>query len=626
MAIRQDFLDTNYGSICIPECGTIYVQSELVTCYTLGNDTATQSIDISADAGKLPYFDIANYTAITTPLTAEEMEDPTYLAAKEAFVASVGWIWGGLEEGGMFFYKDNAGIHFGVIAGFGQYVDGQHVDEYCYIGMLNTYSQTAFSLTECSQIAIFHNEVPDDKPLPDFVIMTVDDNHPMHYKTYSIWDISIPDYGWSDPVASNYINPCIDDPLYSELVGLVPIAPDKVWYDQLEQPISLSLPDDFGIIYGDWRGDANIDLEKNPGAKGGNSGPNSNPGSYPTRSDDEPFNDPNASGIDATNSGFVTLYNPTVAQVRAFNDFLFSGDITEAIATALKKLIADPIDYLVFIAMVRFVPNRTGLSDEIKFCGVGSNVAAKIVSPQFQVIEYGDLVVPQEAFSFADYGGYSKVSIRLPYCGTHELNVDEVRGSTLNLQYEIDLLTGSCVARLHVNRPPRDDIFGANADTKINGQLYEFTGNCFEMLPLNATDFRNTFSSLAQFVTGAASVVTGNAAGLGAMGSAVMSAKPSVEHSGDTSTSYGYMGIQDPYLILERPIQAEPVNFYPKMGGMANIYYKLSTIKGTGYTELEPESLDLNNIFVKDSEGNKIYPTQNELDEIRSILSGGFFV
>lgn len=617
--IRQDYMETNYGTIVMPEICAYNWLGDIVSAYSLGNDVPGRSIGISQDAANLPRYSYDDFITMLTPHTDEDIESEEYQEALQRFEANTGWVWGDIHHGGLFFLKDqNDLIHFGVLAGYGEYTSGIHEGEKSYYGNISTYSGAAFNVIECAQVTIVHEEVSDPDALPTIGILTSPAITGMQYL-----DTNSDDPQWT---ATQSIDVAMADCLYKLDLPSIQL-PNRIWTNEKDQILTLgTFPENFSVIGLDWRGESSINPEDDPSIPGGDPQEDDTRGEYPTKSDEVPLNDPNKSGVDATNTGFITIYNPTAAQVKAFNNYIFSDNITDAISTALKKLIADPIDYVVFIALCRFHPTYSGVVRPIKFCGLATGVSARVCKPQFKTIDYGTLEIPNASNSFADYGGYSKAYVRLPYCGTHELNINEVMGSKLHLEYIIDQYTGACLARIHVQRSARTNLFNFNADAKIDAAIYEYTGNCFEMLPLSATDFRNTFSSIAQFAVGMGSVITGNIAGFGAMGSAVMNASPNVKKSGETKSSYGYMGVQDPFVILERPIQALPSTFYTKRGGFSNMSKKLSSIAGSGYTEVYGETLNLTGLSVKDANENDVYATQNEIDEIRSILSGGFYI
>ena len=135
-------------------------------------------------------------------------------------------------------------------------------------------------------------------------------------------------------------------------------------------------------------------------------------------------------------------------------------------------------------------------------------------------------------------------------------------------------------------------------------------------MPITATDWRGLFSSVLQFAGGVASLATGNAAGLGAMASAVTGEKQHVSRSGQLGANYGYIGRQTPCIIIERPVLNMPHDFGKWEGYTSSMLVELGTLQG--YTELDESTL-----WVYD-EFDGI--TEREAEMLRSICNSGFYI
>ena len=332
--------------------------------------------------------------------------------------------------------------------------------------------------------------------------------------------------------------------------------------------------------------DASADSAETPAGGGGGGG------SYDNSSDDIDFPDSDQFAVDALNSGLITVFNPTKQDIIDFASFLYSNSITDAVANQLKRLIADPLDYIVGLNIAHFTPvvSTTGV---INFGGVSTGVSANIVSPQFQFIDCGTKDVNEETNSFQDYS-MSKVKIFLPYCGTHQLDIQEVMGGRIHVQYVVDCLSGACVANVKIVRC-RDHVY---SDPDLNSILYSFTGNCFTQVPLTSRDFQSTISGLlgvaASAGTFGAGVATGNPAMMMAGSSGVingaMGSTPNAQQVGNYSSNYGYMQNQKPYLILERPMASVP-SMYEEYYGRPLYDYVMKIDKCEGYTEIDTGTL-----------------------------------
>ena len=370
-------------------------------------------------------------------------------------------------------------------------------------------------------------------------------------------------------------------------------------------------------------GGSAISDDDNPFAHGGYNTNGGGGGAWDTSSDQGGYTTPDQFATDAINSGFFTVYNPTKSEVIAFNDYLFT-DITESMSEQLKRLVADPLDYVVFMAMCHFSPTVENTKKAIKFCGLNSGVASNVVSAQMQFIQCGTVLISDdnETKSFLSYNPFFKCHLYLPYIGIVDLQIDDIMGCYITVQYVIDMITGSCVAQVISKRTEKrckSDI--PNNDGIVIG---EYTGNCFENLPLSATDWRGLFQGVIQFAGGLTSAAGGNVAGLGAMASAVMSDKVSVSRSGQLGANYGYMGYQKPYFIFERSNVAIAGDFLGSdnrtsfggwQGWTCNILKNLGEFRG--YTEVRPECLWTDNI-------NGI--TEDETKMLKELFANGVYL
>ena len=293
-------------------------------------------------------------------------------------------------------------------------------------------------------------------------------------------------------------------------------------------------------------------------------------------------------------------------------------------ASQLKKLIADPIDYVIFLAMCHFQPTVKNAKEAITFCGLNTGVTANVVSPQMQFIQCGTIHLSEhnETASFLSYDPYFKAHLYLPYIGMVDIAIDDIMDCDVTIQYIVDMLTGSCVAQVLSKRTSKrvdSDILNPDGIT-----IGEYTGNCFENLPLSATDWRGLFQGVIQFAGGLTSVAGGNVAGLGAMASAVMSDKVSVSRSGQLGANYGYIGFQKPYFLFERVNPAIAGDILGKdnkssyggwQGWTCNIIKRLGNFKG--YTEVRPECLWTDSI-------NGI--TEDEAAVMKELFSTGVYL
>jgi hypothetical protein len=180
------------------------------------------------------------------------------------------------------------------------------------------------------------------------------------------------------------------------------------------------------------------------------------------------------------------------------------------------------------------------------------------------------------------------------------------------------------VAELSVQRDRR--VSGGNADNGLNNVLYNWSGNVFSFVPISAADYRSFLSAgisaIGAGISTASAVMAGNLAGAmsGAlnMAGSALSAKQNVQKSNGSGTSYGYMGNQFPYIVLERPIISKPAReFYSyedEFGIPSNCFYKVEELEG--YVEAEFDTLY----------GNDINGLDDEINEIKELFNTGVYL
>ena len=159
-------------------------------------------------------------------------------------------------------------------------------------------------------------------------------------------------------------------------------------------------------------------------------------------------------------------------------------------------------------------------------------------------------------------------------------------------------------------------ITGGPDDNQLDAILYQYSGACAISIPLTGETFTNMITSTIQLAAsiGATVATGGAAAGVTAASAAnsLMSMKPIIERAGGVSGAAGQLGIMQPYLIAEVPRQSVPENCNTFTGYPSNMKATIGDL--TGYTEVDI-------VYLKGIEA-----TQAELDELESILKGGFII
>lgn len=341
--------------------------------------------------------------------------------------------------------------------------------------------------------------------------------------------------------------------------------------------------------------------DDDPYDPGGDSGGGGGTGDFDGTGDDIDF--PSLPTLSATDTGFITIFNPSLTQLRQLAGYMWSSlDLN-----AFRKLFADPMDCILGLSIVPVaVPN--GSAQAVKVGNISTGVSMTVAASQYVEVDCGSLNVNEYWGAYLDYDPYTKAEIYLPYVGTHPVAVDDIMKKNVSVKYHVDILSGACTAYV-----------------KCGGSvLYEFIGQCSSSIPITGNDWTNVINGVLSIAgsigtmvaTGGLSApvsagsVAGALAGAGTIAStAINTMKPSVEKSGAMAGTGGMLAVQTPYLILTRPRQALPAGQNSFMGYPSFINEYLGIL--SGYTEIE--SIHLSGVPGTDA----------ELQEIENLLMKG---
>lgn len=297
------------------------------------------------------------------------------------------------------------------------------------------------------------------------------------------------------------------------------------------------------------------------------------------------------------NSGtsLYTLFKMNFRQIEDLITYLCSNTWQSAVTNlglgnvfgAIAKCITVPFD-------VRLSIDRW---NTMKILGIDTGVTIDGVANHLQTIDCGTITIDRYFGDFKDYAPYSRCYIYLPYIGVNEISINQVQGKELSLVYGVDLLDGSCVARL-------------SADSK---QLYSFSGNIATEYPIVG----KTPSSPLAAATNMLGDITGNstlAATVGLIGSVLTGQNSSsgFQTVGGVAGNWGNVGVLTPFVYLERPVQSIPNAYESSFGWTCNKYLPLNVL--SGYTEVD-ESIHLSTTA-----------TDEEKEMLKEILTSGFYI
>lgn len=320
--------------------------------------------------------------------------------------------------------------------------------------------------------------------------------------------------------------------------------------------------------------------------EGGNDGEEDDP-------EDVDFTDPPSTAIGAT--GFLTIFCPNLSQLQSLANYMWTTfDIDN-----WRKIIANPMDAILGLHIIPVPPYISG-TKTISVAGISTGLSMDYTTIRYIRRPMGSCDIPKKWGAYLDYSPYTKTSIFLPYIGFQELNVDDIMGLTISLQYMIDILSGACVAELKCG------------DTV----LYSWTGNCANPVPFSSSSWASTITgALSIAATIAKLAISGGSdapmipGAIASIGANSFNLKPTISRSGSIGGSAGFIAGQRPYIIRTAPNLVIPANQNRFIGYPSFVTVTLGSL--TGYNEISAIHLE------------GIPATANELSEIESLLKGG---
>ena len=298
----------------------------------------------------------------------------------------------------------------------------------------------------------------------------------------------------------------------------------------------------------------------------------------------------------ALGTGLVRAFCPTDTDLNRLRSWLWDDPGIGGIdLDDIKRLFVDPMDNIVGLSVVPL--SLSGPSVSFSFGGVVPSFTLPKLEYQYYQVPCGYIDVGKKWGAYLDYEPYTEFYIYLPFIGIKPISADEIMGKQVILDYDIDVISGSCIARLQA---------GQNL-------LYSWSGHCAMQIPINARNWDSVFASAIQCATQVATgIATGGSSLLGGFASASVNAlttKARVQHSGVLASTAGWMGNLTPYLIRINPVAAIPEDQNKFIGYPSWTTVNLGSL--TGYNVID--SIHLENIPA----------TDDELTEIEEILKGG---
>lgn len=317
--------------------------------------------------------------------------------------------------------------------------------------------------------------------------------------------------------------------------------------------------------------------------------------------------EPDESVASAIKSGFIHAYDISEANLTNVGACLYS----ETILTAIANLFINPLDGIISLNVFPCHP-YAGSSQPIKLLGhqcttldLGIDANGSLLSKQFKTVNFGSVNIPEMWSSFLDYTSTS-FSLYLPFIGTVDIDINEVMGGNVNVQYTIDFFTGMCVANVLCTKTiPLSD---GSSVPQMSQHAYQ--GNCAIQVPVSSINYGSMIAGLIQ---AGASAFAGNPVGMiqpvlnGGM-------SPQVTSKGSISANAGFCSVLYPYITIVRPITSEPESYQDVIGYPSYIDGNLGACEGLCVCD-DIDLSSLNNIA-----------TAEEMDEIRRICQSGIHV
>lgn len=298
----------------------------------------------------------------------------------------------------------------------------------------------------------------------------------------------------------------------------------------------------------------------------------------------------------ALGTGLVRAFCPTQSDLNTLRNWLWETPGQGGLdLDDLKRVFVDPADNILGLSVVPL--SLTGPSVNFSFGGVVPSFTLPQLQHQYYQVQCGYIDIEKRWGSYLDYEPYTEFYIYLPFIGMKPISADEIMGKQLIVDYDIDVVSGACLARVQA---------GQNL-------LYSWSGQCAMQIPVNARNWDSIFATAIQCATQVATgIATGGSSLLGGAAAASVNAlttKARVQHSGVLTSTAGWMGNLTPYIVRVNPVLAIPEDQNKFIGYPSWTSVNLGSL--TGFNIISSIHLE------------GVPATDNELTEIEEILKEG---
>ena len=310
------------------------------------------------------------------------------------------------------------------------------------------------------------------------------------------------------------------------------------------------------------------------------------------------------------------FYALTSSQVSELTSFLFN----ETFLNNVKRLWSEPGEYVIDLSYYPVDLTQTGIdfsaAENISIGGVGSEISAPEILGGTPFIYMGDYTPKAYYNSYLDYAPYTRMEIYLPYIGMRPLDVNQVMGHSVHVGYYIDYATQQVMAAIGLDGTPENPL-----GTPIN----QYTGNLAVHVPLSGQSaqqlligtVKQGIGAVGNAASIAGGVATSNpgqiANGVSGFISNLIPEQVHRREYGNITAMTGIYSPQQVFLLIDRPIAAEPTGFKDKLGYSASYGGKVSDF--SGYLQCNQVQITQTGTMTKE-----------ECEEIISLLKGGIYI
>ncbi len=304
--------------------------------------------------------------------------------------------------------------------------------------------------------------------------------------------------------------------------------------------------------------------------------------------------EPTETIINADVGNLYTVYECSIEQIQAVANKLWSQEYL----TDILQVNTNPIENILSLKLTCLGLQADSV-EEIVVGNVGMGVSAGVIRQNYHAV-IGSYTFKGKYNSFLDCTPFTSYQIYLPFVGYVELNSNDVLNEPITINLYVDALT--LMSKYQIVR---------NSDNLIVGEWEFYVAMD---IPISAS---NMLESKIQKVGGIAeSVLSIPELDFSGIASGLVSAMTTQAHtttSGTPSANTSLLTSRTCYIKVQRPMWQDIYKFNHTKGRVCNNTYQLALL--TGFTKCS-EDIDLSSIPC----------TEEELMEIKSILTSGFYI